>query len=181
MRIGSRVRHRRRRQGKTDYKVRFGLLKSVKPRLVIRRSSKNIIVQVIEYLEKGDKILAAAHSKQLVKLGWKFGRGNLPASYLTGLLAGKRANVKEVVLDLGGQVSVKGNRLYAALKGFIDSGINVPHSEEILPSDDRISGKHIEAYLKKDVVKNFEEVKKKIESLTEKSSDTVRAQASKKV
>jgi large subunit ribosomal protein L18 len=28
----------------------------------------------------------------------------------------------------------------------VDAGLDVPHSEEILPDEDRISGKHIAAY-----------------------------------
>jgi len=45
------------------------------------------------------------------------------------------------------------------LKGVLDSGINIPHSESILPNDDRIRGKHIS----EEIVKQFEDVKKKIE------------------
>ena len=62
------------------------------------------------------------------------------------MLAGKKArekNVDSAVLDLGLQTSTKGSRIYAALKGVIDSGISVPHSEDILPGEDRIKGKHI--------------------------------------
>jgi large subunit ribosomal protein L18 len=166
MNNSSRLKHRRRAEGKTNYKVRYALLKSLKTRLVIRRSSKNIIVQFVEYNEAGDKTLVLANSKQLVKLGWKSGLGNLPASYLTGLLAGIRAKgkVESVVLDLGSQVSIKGSRIYAALKGVIDAGVDVPYSEDVLPSEERISGKHIEDYTKKQIVSNFEEVKKKIMS-----------------
>jgi len=40
----------------------------------------------------------------------------------------------------------------------LDSGIKVPCSEEILPSEDRIRGKHIS----KDLEKQFDEVKNKI-------------------
>jgi large subunit ribosomal protein L18 len=80
---------------------------------------------------------------------------------LTGLLAGKRARdkkVKEVVLDLGLQTSTKGSRIYAALKGVLDAGIKVPHSEKILPDEDRIKGVHIS----ENTVKQFEEVRSKI-------------------
>jgi len=172
------VKHRRRREGKTNYRVRYGLLKSGQDRLVIRKSSKNIIVQIIRYEEKGDKILVSVNSKQLVKFGWKAGLGNVPASYLTGFLLGNKAKgkVDGVVLDIGNQVSVKGARLYAALKGVIDAGIDVPHSKEILPSQDRIEGKHIADWAgnaggnnfkkygidPKDIQKNFAEVKQKI-------------------
>jgi large subunit ribosomal protein L18 len=56
------------------------------------------------------------------------------------------------------QISTKGSRIYAALKGVLDSGIKVPYSEEILPSEDRIKGRHIS----KDMEKQFEDVKNKI-------------------
>jgi large subunit ribosomal protein L18 len=96
----------------------------------------------------------------LKKIGWTK-TGNVPAAYLTGLLAGKKAkekNVTEAVLDLGLQTSTKGSRIYAALKGVLDAGINVPHSKDILPSEDRIIGKHIS----EEIAKQFDEIKKKI-------------------
>jgi large subunit ribosomal protein L18 len=151
---------KRRREKKTDYKKRLALIKSEKTRLVIRKSSKNITVQFIDYNAKGDKTLVSAFSTELKKFGWKK-TGNIPASYLTGLLAGKRARdkkVKEVVLDLGLQTSTKGSRIYAALKGVLDAGIKVPHSEKILPDEDRIKGVHIS----ENTVKQFEEVRSKI-------------------
>ena len=36
-----------------------------------------------------------------------------------------------------------GNRAYAALKGMVDAGMEIPHSEEVLPSEERINGEHI--------------------------------------
>lgn len=168
------VPYRRKREGKTDYRKRLKLLLSHKPRLVIRKSLDNVIAQIIEYGEKGDKVVVSAHSNELKKLGWKFSKGNLPASYLTGLLAGakaKRKKINEAVLDLGLQTSVKGSRIYACLKGVIDAGIKIPHEKEILPSDDRVLGKHIADYSSKskqfktnvsELPKAVEEMKKKI-------------------
>jgi len=152
---------KRRRKNKTNYKKRLALLKSEGTRLVIRKSLSNIFVQFVNFDPKGDKTVACAFSTELRKLGWNK-TGNIPAAYLTGLLAGKKAKEKKVdnaILDLGLQTSTKGSRLYAALKGVIDSGINVPHSEDILPSEDRILGKHIS----EDIVEKFEGAKKKIE------------------
>jgi large subunit ribosomal protein L18 len=151
---------RRRREEKTDYKRRLALLKSKKTRVVVRKSLSNITVQFVDYFTDGDKTLAGATSAELKKYGWT-STGNVPAAYLTGLLAGKKAkakNVNEAVLDLGIQIKTKGSRLYAALKGVIDAGINVPHSPEILPSEDRLSGKHIKGM----DAKKFIEAKKKI-------------------
>ena len=155
-----RIPHRRRREGKTDYRKRLALLKSGKTRLVVRKSLEHMRVQFIDYDERGDVVVASAFSKELGKFGWKHGCGNVPAAYLTGLLAGVRARerVKEAVLDLGLQTSTKGSRLYAALRGVLDSGISVPHSPDILPSEDRILGKHINPEIEKSVL----EVKKAI-------------------
>jgi large subunit ribosomal protein L18 len=153
---------KRRRENKTNYRKRLALLKSKKTRLVIRRSLSNISVQFINFMPAGDQTVAEANSTELKKLGW-IRTGNVPASYLTGLLAGKKAKnkkIEEAVLDMGLQISTKGSRIYAALKGVLDSGIKVPCSEEILPSEDRIRGKHIS----KDLEKQFDEVKNKIVS-----------------
>ena len=151
---------KRRRENKTNYRKRLALLKSKKTRLVIRRSLSNISVQFINFVPSGDQTIAEANSTELKKLGW-IRTGNVPASYLTGLLAGKKAKnkkIEEAVLDMCLQISTKGSRIYAALKGVLDSGIKVPCSEEILPSEDRIKGRHIS----KDLEKQFEEVKNKI-------------------
>ena len=142
-----RVPWRRRREGKTNYYKRLKLIRSGKPRLVVRKTNKYIIVQVVDARIEGDHVIAAAHSRELVKrYGWKGGTGNTPAAYLTGLLAAFRAlekGVKEAVLDIGLNDPVKGARVFAALKGALDAGMAVPHSPEILPSEDRIRGEHI--------------------------------------
>jgi len=151
---------KRRLNKKTDYRSRLALIKSGKTRLVIRKSLSNISVQFVNFKSSGDETIASAVSAELKKFGWTRG-GNTPAAYLTGLLAGKKAkekNIKEAVLDIGLQTSTKGSRLYAALKGVVDSGISVQHSKDILPSDDRIRGKHIS----EEIERQFDEVKKKI-------------------
>ncbi len=142
---------RRRREGKTDYKLRLGLVRSGKPRAVVRTSNKYVYVQIVEAQPSGDVVRASASSKELAKLGWKGGTGNLPSAYLTGALAGRRAltkGVKEAILDIGLRPSTKGSRLYAALKGLTDAGLEVPHSEETLPSTARLGGAHITEYAK---------------------------------
>ena len=154
------IKFKRRMERKTNYRKRLALIKSGKARLVIRKSLSNISVQLINFNPNGDQTVASAVSSELKKFGWTK-TGNIPAAYLTGLLAGKKAkekNVTEAVLDLGIQTSTKGSRIYAALKGVLDAGVNVPHSKDILPSEDRISGKHIS----EEIAKQFDEVKKKI-------------------
>lgn len=154
------VKFKRRIERKTNYRKRLALLKSEKIRLVIRKSLSNISVQFINFNPDGDQTLVSAVSSELKKFGWTR-TGNIPAAYLTGLLAGKKAkekNVTEAVLDLGLQTSTKGSRIYAALKGVVDAGVNIPHSKDILPSEDRIKGKHIS----EEIEKQFDDVKKKI-------------------
>ncbi|MBI2140058.1 50S ribosomal protein L18 [Candidatus Woesearchaeota archaeon] len=137
---------RRKREGKTNYKKRLKLLKCVLPRLVVRKSLNNMQLQIAVFEEKGDKILAAAHSRELEQFGWHANNGNVAAAYLAGVLMGAKAvqqGIKEAVLDIGLQKSVRGSRIYAALKGCIDGGLKVPVNPEIFPSEDRIKGAHI--------------------------------------
>ncbi len=143
------VAYRRKRSGKTNYKKRLTLLLSSKPRLVVRKSLKSTMMQLVEYNADGDKVLASACSKDLTKLGWKGSTSNLSSAYLTGLLLGqkaKKAKVSEAILDIGLNTPAKGSRLFASVKGVIDSGLKVPSGNEIFPSKDRIEGKHIVNY-----------------------------------
>lgn len=141
---------RRRRECKTDYRLRRKLVLSKQPRLVVRGSLKHFAVQLVQAEVKGDKVLAAAHTKQLRRdFGWKGACGNVPAAYLTGLLAGFKAikkGIKRAILDVGLFTSSRGARAFAALKGALDAGLEIPHSEEMLPDEDRILGKHIADY-----------------------------------
>lgn len=184
---------RRKLEGKTDYRKRLGLLKSGKDRLLVRKSNKNILAQIIRYSPEGDIILISAHSNELKKHGWKLSKNNLPASYLLGFLMGKKAKkagVKDVILDIGRHISTKGSKIYALVKGVVDSGVSVPCSEEIMPQEDKIKGKCIADYAKKlredekkfskqfsgylkknvkieEVEKHFQEIKNKIGGLNE--------------
>ena len=137
------VEFRRRRSGKTDFKKRLSLLKSKLPRLVVRRSNKYITCQLVDYNATGDKMIKAAYSKQLAKLGWKHGLNNIPAAYLTGALLAKDSKVKKAIADTGLYTLTPQSKIYAAIKGAIDAGLEVPSSEEVFPTPERISGKHI--------------------------------------
>ena len=143
------VTFRRKRQGRTYYRKRMKLLLSNKYRFVVRKSLKSIQASVIEYNRDGDKVILTVNSNTLSKLGWKGDKGNLPSAYLTGLLAGKKSlekGIKEVVPDLGFNKSIKGSKLYALLAGAIDAGLNIPLSQDMSPSKERISGEHIVKY-----------------------------------
>jgi large subunit ribosomal protein L18 len=151
--------YRRKREGKTNYRKRLELLKGRQNRLVIRRTNKHIIMQIVSYEPNGDKIIAGVTSRSLEAMGWKHSGKNLPAAYLTGLLLAKAAKKKSVdvaILDLGLQTPIKGSRLYAALKGAIDGGMAIPASDEIFPTAERIAGGHIQGG---DVAKDFAAMK----------------------
>jgi large subunit ribosomal protein L18 len=158
------VPHRRRREQRTDYRLRLKLLKSGKPRLVIRKSANNIVCQIVKHNPNGDETLFTSSAIELKKIGWDRHCGNLPSAYLTGLLCGIKAkkNVNEAILDIGIYTSTKGSRLYATLKGFLDAGIAVNHSKDILPTEERIAGSHIEKHRKMEIQGKFNEIKKKI-------------------
>jgi len=148
------VQHRRKREGKTNYKKRLSLLKSRKPRLVIRKTNKSIIAQIVEYLPRGDHILCGINSRALRKEGWQFSTKNIPACYLTGIMLakkikeqlGKKGEGQEFILDIGLQTSVKGSGIYAVVKGMIDNNIQVLCDEKVFPRPERIQGTHIIAH-----------------------------------
>jgi large subunit ribosomal protein L18 len=156
------VAFRRRREGRTDYRSRQRLLRGGVPRAVVRTSNRHSSVQLVEYDAKGDRVVATAHSSELIELGWNKSTGSIPAAYLTGYLAGMRGKAKGVekaVLDIGLREPVKGAACFAVLKGLLDAGIEVPHGDEVLPSEDRLKGKHISP----DMDKLVDDVKNKME------------------
>lgn len=141
-----------RREGKTDYNKRLKLLLSKKPRIVVRRSLNNVRVHISEYAQKGDITRAFAISSEIKKAGWPYSGDSMPAAYLTGLLCGlraKKAGVKEAILDSGRHASMRGTRIYSALKGAIDAGIKIPANQECFPKEERIKGAHISNYASK--------------------------------
>lgn len=153
---------KRRRLGRTDYRQRLRTLKSGKPRAAVRISNKHVRVQIIEYIPDGDNVLITSSSTELEGFGWIGYGKNVPAAYLVGYLAGKKAlkqGINEAVLDIGLNHPHPGGRYFSTLKGMLDAGLDVPHGSEILPDDSRVAGEHIG----EDTVKNFNEVKTKLE------------------
>lgn len=128
-------------------------------RLVVRFTNKDVICQVAYAKIKGDVIVAAAYSHELPRFGLKVGLTNYAATYATGLLLarrvlskfnlaekyqgvkeptgesfqvaneGKGANPFSAVLDVGLLRTTTGARVFAALKGAVDGGLAVPHSD----------------------------------------------------
>jgi large subunit ribosomal protein L18 len=142
---------RRRREVRTDYHQRLGLLKSGRPRLVARKSNEHVSAQLIVPTARGDDVLASAHSSDLREHGWEAPTGNMPAAYLTGLLAGTRAvenDVEEAVLDIGLNSPTPGSKVFAVQEGAIDAGLDVPHNDEVLADWSRTRGEHIAEYVR---------------------------------
>jgi large subunit ribosomal protein L18 len=140
---------RRRREARTDYHQRLRLLKSGKPRLVARTSNTQVRAQLVETGPQGDTTVASARSKDLTEYGWEAPTGNMPAAYLTGLLAGLRAieaGRAEAVLDIGLHSPTPGSKVFAVQEGAIDAGLEIPHNDEVLADWSRTRGEHIAAY-----------------------------------
>lgn len=158
------VQKRRRRENKTDYLKRLKLLKGDKPRVVFRKTNKYIVAQYIVSEEAQDKILIGIDSRELNKFGWpKSSSGSLKsitASYLTGYLTGKRIlkeKLENPILDSGMNRVLHKNKIYAFIKGLIDSGIKISCKKELFPEESRIQGEHLKSKI------SFQEIKSKIE------------------
>ena len=112
--------------------------------ITVNITNENTQVQLLKPGMTGDKVIASAHSRYLLEKGWKGSRKNVPAAYLTGYLAGKKALVqgaKDAILYTGTRKYTE--RMAAALKGVIDAGLQVPADSETFPADERIKGEHL--------------------------------------
>jgi large subunit ribosomal protein L18 len=140
---------KRNRQRKTNYRKRAALLLSRSSFIVAKISDQNISSQVLKPTINGDIVICSAHSRELRKYGWKGSMNSLPACFLTGFLLGKKsvANAMNNAILYTGTDSFT-SRVAACLKGIVAAGVNVPVSEDNLPADDRINGKHIAEYAK---------------------------------
>lgn len=132
---------------------------SPKYRLVVRFTNEDIIAQIIYSKIDGDVVLSAAYSHELPKFGMPVGLTNYAAAYATGLLLARRVLTKLnladkyqgnsnidgedymvdaidgepkpffALLDVGLRRTTTGSKLFGVLKGALDGGIEVPHSE----------------------------------------------------
>ena len=137
------------RSEKTNYKKRKIMLMSKRDFISINVSNENTQVQIVK----------PAHSRFLIKDGWKGSRKNIPAAYLTGYFAGKKAISKGV----NNAIVYSGTRKYtqrmaAVVKGVVDAGLEVPSDEETFPPIERINGEHLK--IKNDIIN----VKSKIDN-----------------
>ena len=115
-------------------------------------------------VDRDEVVVNITGTDLISKFGWPENNSqkSVPASYLVGYAAGKAAMAKgmtEAVLDIGLAPSTSGNRVFATLNGLVDAGLEIPHSDEILPSDERINGAHIDEGMEAQV----ESTKAKIE------------------
>ncbi|KAF5465762.1 hypothetical protein F2P56_015740 [Juglans regia] len=130
-----------------------------KYRFVVRFTNKDITAQVLSASIAGDIVLAAAYSHELPRYGLEVGLTNYAAAYCTGLLLARRVlkllemddeyqgNVEatgedfsvepaesrrpfRALLDVGLIRTTTGNRVFGALKGALDGGLDIPHSEK---------------------------------------------------
>jgi large subunit ribosomal protein L18 len=135
---------RRRREGKTNFKKRLSYVKGGLPRLVVRRSNRGFVLQVIKYGEKGDLTVCGLHSSALSEVGFP-AKCNTPTAYLAGMLIGKKAlakGVKQAVADLTGGTISRGSVLLAAVQGAVDAGMEIPIGGEKLVAE-RLNGAHL--------------------------------------
>ena len=135
---------RRLREQKTNYKKRSTMLVGRRDFITVTVSNENTQVQILKPEISGDKVIASAHSRYLLQKGWKGSRKSIPAAYLTGYLAGKKAigsGAKDAILYTGTRKYTQ--RMAAALKGVIDAGVTVPADSETFPPEERINGEHL--------------------------------------
>jgi len=141
---------RRIRENKTNYNRRKNMLMGHRDFITVQISNENTQVQVIHPELTGDKVISSAHSRFLIKKGWKGSRKNIPAAYLTGYFAGKKAlekGIDSAILYSGTRQYTQ--RMAAALKGAVDAGLKIPADEKTIPTNDRINGEHLK--IKNDV------------------------------
>ncbi|XP_008807248.2 60S ribosomal protein L5-like isoform X2 [Phoenix dactylifera] len=128
-------------------------------RFVVRFTNKDIIAQVISASIAGDLVLAAARTHELPRYGLEVGLTNYAAAYCAGLLLARRVlkmlemdeeyqgNIEatgldfsvepaesrrpfRALLDVGLVRTTTGNRVFGCLKGALDGGLDIPHSDK---------------------------------------------------
>jgi len=137
-----------------------------KYRLIVRFSNKDITCQIAYSRIEGDVVMAAAYSHELPLYGIKVGLTNYAASYCTGLLLARRllkklkldglyeglkdANGEDfyvennekgpgafrAFLDVGLARTTTGSKIFGVMKGAVDGGIDIPHSNKRFPGYD---------------------------------------------
>jgi len=143
-----------------------------KYRFVVRRSNRDITCQIISADLNHDVVLAAAYAHELPRYGIKLGLTNWASHYATGLLLARRVNKKfglesyegqkdvngedfnvtatedkapfKALLDVGLYRTTTGSRIFGALKGATDGGLNIPHNARRFPGTEK-EGKELKS------------------------------------
>jgi len=162
-----------------------------KYRLIVRFTNKDITCQIAYAKIEGDVIVCAAYAHELPRYGVKVGLTNYAAAYCTGLLVARRLLQKyklgdkyegqtevdgelfevednadgpgafRCYLDVGLRRTTTGARIFGAMKGAADGGLDIPHSTRRFPGYDdesndfsaevhrnHIFGKNVADYMK---------------------------------
>jgi len=137
-----------------------------KYRLIVRISNADVCCQIAYARLEGDYIVCAAYAHELPRYGVKVGLTNYAAAYCTGLLLARRILHKfnldkmyagndnidgsyycvedaddgpgafRCCLDVGLARTSTGAKVFAAMKGAVDGGLDIPHSEKRFPGYD---------------------------------------------
>ncbi len=136
---------RRRKENKTDYLKKLKMLKSGKPRLVVRKTNRYVILQYVESNEAQDRVVLGLTSKILLKHGWveskKGSLKSLAAAYLAGFAMGKKIVKKKLetpIIDLGMVRNVHKSRIYGVVKGLVEAGVKIKHNAKVFPEDEKL-------------------------------------------
>merc|ERR1712165_516791 len=127
-----------------------------KYRMIVRSSNTDVTCQIAYARLEGDIVICAAYSHELPRYGVKVGLTNYAASYCTGLLLARRILQKfkldsvyegntnvdgsmyavddnddgpgafRACLDVGLARTSTGAKVFAAMKGAVDGGLDIP-------------------------------------------------------
>jgi len=147
--------------------------KTPKYRMVFRKTNRDLICQIVAADIDHDRVIESAYSHELPQFGVKAGLTNYSAAYCTGLLLARRVNAKfnlnyegqtnvdgsffeveptdgeshpfQAFLDVGLARTTTGARIFGALKGACDGGLNIPHNDKRFPGSKKTEGSKHEA------------------------------------
>lgn len=133
---------------------------SPKYRLCVRITNTDVVTQLIYAQLSGDVVVASAYAHELPRYGVKAGLSNYASAYCTGLLLARRHLTKlglanlyqgaealkgeeyhveahgegrrpfKALLDVGLARTTTGSKVFAALKGAADGGLDIPHNSK---------------------------------------------------
>lgn len=158
-------------------------------RFVVRITNRKVMCQLVYAKIEGDRVICHAYSSELPRYGVSVGLTNYGACYCTGLLLARRHLAKlgiadsfkgndgdigeeyheqptdegrrpfKALLDIGLVRTTTGARVFAAMKGATDGGLNIPHNGKRLFGSEgervnaealrgRIMGEHVADWMR---------------------------------